>query len=96
MQLASSLRYGGLLVKAVDCDHEAYRNLGLVCPNCHESVFMVQEHIRYFEETDKTVKVIQHFSHRKDKSAQAMPAAVCSRAMLRKREATFAVTVLDV
>lgn len=91
MQLASSIRYGGLLVNARDCDYEAYRNLGLVCPNCHESVFLVQGHERHYSKTSKTTTVNAHFNHRADKSANAI--ALCelrvkqiSPAEIRRRE----------
>lgn len=70
MQLASSIRYGGLLVNASDCNYEDYRNLGLVCLNCHESVFLVQEHDRHYKKTNKTITVAQHFNHREDKSSE--------------------------
>lgn len=90
MQLASSMRYGGLLVNASDCNYEDYKNLGLVCPNCHESVFLIQEHDRHYK-SSKTSKVAAHFSHRKEKSAQAI--ALCelrvnqiSAAEIKRRE----------
>ncbi|KJH69623.1 hypothetical protein [Aliterella atlantica] len=72
MQLASSIRYGGIFVKAADCDYEAYRNLGLICPNCHESVFLVQQHDRHYTKTTKVTSVAAHFNHRPDKSTDAM------------------------
>jgi len=91
MQLASSIRYGGLLVNASDCNYNDYKNLGLVCPNCHESVFLVQGHDRHYSKTSKTASVTAHFNHRKEKSAQAI--AVCelrvkqiSPAEIKRRE----------
>lgn len=90
MQLASSIRYGGLLVNACDCNYEDYKNLGLVCPNCHESVFLTQGHERHYKST-KTSTVTAHFNHRQEKSAQAI--ALCelrvkqiSPAEIKRRE----------
>lgn len=90
MQLASSIRYGGLLVNASDCNYEDYKNLGLVCPNCHESVFLIQEHDRHYK-TKKTSVIAAHFNHRPDKSTQAI--ALCelrvkqiSAAEIKRRE----------
>lgn len=67
MQYASSIKYGGLLVAANDCDYEAYKNLGLVCPCCHESVFLTAGHERYYNASNKKTTVVSHFSHRPDK-----------------------------
>lgn len=91
MQLSASIRYGGLLVNASDCSYEDYKNLGLVCPNCHESVFLIQGHDRHYSKTNKTITVAQHFNHRENKSAQAI--ALCelrvkqiSAAEIKRRE----------
>lgn len=46
MQLASSLYRGGLLVAAVDADYSTSRDLGLICPFCKESVYLVKGHAR--------------------------------------------------
>ncbi|KJH70266.1 hypothetical protein [Aliterella atlantica] len=67
MQYASSIKYGGLLIDACDCNHTAYQNLGLVCPSCHESVFLTAGHERYYNASNKKTKVVPHFSHRPDK-----------------------------
>lgn len=90
MQLASSIRYGGLLVNASDCNYTDYKNLGLVCPNCHESVFLIQEHDRHYK-SSKISTVAAHFNHRQEKSAQAI--ALCelrvkqiSAAEIKRRE----------
>lgn len=90
MQLASSIRYGRLLVKATDCNYTDYKNLGLVCPNCHESVFLTKGHDRHYK-SSKTSVVAAHFNHRQDKSAQAI--ALCelrvkqiSAAEIKRRE----------
>jgi hypothetical protein len=39
--LASSIRFGGLLVEASDCDYTSFKHLGLLCPICKRSVFLV-------------------------------------------------------
>jgi hypothetical protein len=85
MQLASSIRYGGLLVNAADCNYDDYRKLGLTCPHCHESVFLVQGHERHYQKTSKTTEVTAHFNHRPDKSEDAI--ALCE---LRSRQITSA------
>jgi len=83
MQHATSIKYGGLLVNAFDCDYEAFRNLGLTCPYCHESVFLVQGHERHYQKTSKITEVASHFCHRPDKNKDAI--AVCE---LRSRQIT--------
>lgn len=76
MRYASSLRYAGLLVAAEDCDYSSFPNLGLTCPNCHESVFLVigserQEHKREYKDGKvshvRASIISPHFSHRPDK-----------------------------
>ncbi len=90
MQIASSIRYGGLLVNASDCNYTDYRNLGLVCPNCHESVFLTHEHDRHYK-SNKSSTVAAHFNHRADKNKDAI--ALCelrvkqiSAAEIKRRE----------
>ena len=83
MQYAASIKYGGLLVNASECDYEAFRNLGLTCPHCHESVFLVQGHERHYKKTSKTTEVASHFCHRPDKNQDAI--ALCE---LRVRQIT--------
>lgn len=87
MQYAASIKYGGLLVDASECDYEAFRNLGLTCPHCHESVFLVQGHERHYQKTSKTTEVASHFCHRPDKNKDAI--ALCE---LRVRQITSAET----
>lgn len=83
MQHAASIKYGGLLVNASECDYEAFRNLGLTCPHCHESVFLVQGHERHYQKTSKVTEVASHFCHRPDKNQDAI--ALCE---LRSRQIT--------
>ena len=76
MKFAASMRYAGLLIDADDCDCNSFRNLGLTCLNCHESVFLVagskrQEHKREHKDGKvshvKASSIPPHFSHRPDK-----------------------------
>jgi hypothetical protein len=83
MQYAASIKYGGLLVNASECDYEAFRNLGLTCPHCHESVFLVPGHERHYQKTSKVTEVASHFCHRPDKNKDAI--ALCE---LRSRQIT--------
>lgn len=61
MKYASSIRYGGQLVKAVDCDYQDYKHLGLLCPNCKDPVFLQGESSRILGE--KTISIPPHFKH---------------------------------
>lgn len=40
MKYAISMYLAGTIVKSQDCDYESYRDLGLKCPYCSESVFL--------------------------------------------------------
>jgi hypothetical protein len=46
MLLASSIRYGGILVEAPECDYNSFKHLGLLCPICKRSVFLVAPKMR--------------------------------------------------
>jgi hypothetical protein len=46
MKTASSIRYGGMLVDADECDYDSFKNLGLLCPICKRTVFLVQKSTR--------------------------------------------------
>jgi hypothetical protein len=61
MKYASSIRYGGELIEAKDCDYESYKHLGLLCPECKDPVFLKAEGLRSLK--DKDVRVGAHFSH---------------------------------
>lgn len=76
MEYACSIRYAGLLVNAADCDYSSFKNLGLICPNCRESVFLVAgscraEHERKIKEgksvSVKSCQVSPYFGHRPEK-----------------------------
>ncbi len=67
----------GLLVPAEDCDHSSFKNLGLLCPVCKESVFLVTSSTRSPHSRKKKdgsaveiaeQKVAAHFSHHPDTS----------------------------
>jgi hypothetical protein len=75
MKTASSIRYGGLLIDAEDCNYESFKHLGLLCPICKRSVFLVgasqrETHTRKNKDGSSTqVKeciVPSHFSHHPD------------------------------
>ncbi|ABA24712.1 hypothetical protein Ava_D0047 [Trichormus variabilis ATCC 29413] len=53
MRLASSIRYGGQLIDAVDVDYDDYKRLGLICPECKSGVFLRQ----------KSERAAAHFAH---------------------------------
>ena len=61
MRYATAIRYGGQLVDASEVDYESYKNLGLLCPNCKEPVFL-QGASRQLTK-DKIVEVPAHFKH---------------------------------
>lgn len=46
MRTASSIRYGGMLVESSECDYNSFKHLGLLCPICKRSVFLVKETTR--------------------------------------------------
>lgn len=43
MKTASSIRYGGMLIDANECDYNSFKHLGLLCPICKRTVFLVGE-----------------------------------------------------
>lgn len=61
MKYASSIRYGGQLVEASECDYEDYKRLGLLCPECKDPVLLRGEFTRL--QHGKDVKVLAHFAH---------------------------------
>jgi hypothetical protein len=77
MKTCSSIRYGGLLVDAKDCDYTSFKHLGLVCPICHRSVFLCvgserKPHERKLKDGSKTQvkesRVDAYFAHHPDVS----------------------------
>jgi uncharacterized protein YbaR (Trm112 family) len=63
MKYASSIKYGGQLIDAKDCDYNSYKHLGLVCPECKNPVFVRAEHTRTAPKSKEVVKVEQSFAH---------------------------------
>ncbi len=61
MRYASSVRYGGQIISAVDCDYQSYKNLGLLCPNCKDAVFFQGQSSRALEQ--KIISIPPHFKH---------------------------------
>ncbi|MBD1878348.1 hypothetical protein [Coleofasciculus sp. FACHB-T130] len=61
MKYASSIRYGGELVAASDCTYQDYKQLGLLCPECKEPVFL-RAGSTFFRQ-GKEVLVNPHFAH---------------------------------
>lgn len=61
MKYASSIRYGGQLIEAVDCDYKDYKYLGLLCPNCKEPVFLQGSSQRML--SGKIIDISPHFKH---------------------------------
>jgi hypothetical protein len=76
MLTASAMRYGGPLVDAVDCNYNSFKDLGLTCPFCKQTVFLVgstsrEAHDRKRKDgTTVSVKAVEtivaHFKHHKD------------------------------
>jgi hypothetical protein len=46
MKTAASIRYGGMLIDALECDYTSFKHLGLLCPICKRTVFLVKESTR--------------------------------------------------
>lgn len=61
MKLASSIRFGGQLVDAADCDYQDYKALQLLCPACKQPVFLQGDSLRNLK--DKTISIPAHFKH---------------------------------
>ena len=61
MKYAASIRYGGQLVDADDCDYSDYKDLQLLCPECKEPVYLQKSSIRnlVYKQTD----IPAHFKH---------------------------------
>jgi hypothetical protein len=46
MKFAASIYQGGNLIAAAESDYSSSRELGLICPFCKDTVFLVKEHLR--------------------------------------------------
>lgn len=75
MKYASSIRFGGQLIDAVDCDYQDYKRLGLLCPECKDPVFLRAEGTR--QQNGKEVKIGAHFCHFAEKNPEQ--AKVCEK-----------------
>lgn len=64
MKFAKSMRYGGELINAMECDYDSYLNLGVVCPECHESLYLRAGGERVSPK-GKPYKIGAHWCHRK-------------------------------
>lgn len=93
MQYASSIKYGGLLIAAEDCNYNSYRSLALICPFCKESIFLVSGHERHYVKIDKITNVISHFSHRSDKDKQEVKQCEFRSAKISQSDITERETV---
>lgn len=76
MKYAKSMKYGGELVSAADCNYTSYLELGLLCPECSEPVYKRAEGDR-ISPLGKPFKVGAHFCHRKAVSEEQ--AAMCEQ-----------------
>ena len=65
MKYAASMLYGGQLIDSADCDYESYKNLGLLCGNCKEPVFLQAVSTRQVRGSN--VEIPAHFKHFKAK-----------------------------
>jgi len=65
MRYASALFYNAQLIDAVDADYDDYKDLGLLCPNCKQPVFLQAVSERLVGDT--LVEIPPHFKHFKAK-----------------------------
>lgn len=80
MKSALTIKYGGALVDADDCNEESYLKLGLVCPCCYRPVFWVRQQERMSKNLKQFI-VSSHFSHPKAVSSEE--AAACAERVSR-------------
>lgn len=92
VKYAASIKYGGQLIDVLDCDHNSYKHLGLLCPECKNPVFLREGHSRTAPKSKELIKVEAAFAHFKAQDpAQVLACenrvAVYDRALLEKRAA---------
>ena len=63
MQFAESIRYGAQLIDAKDCDYNSYKQLGLLCPECKNPVFLRGEYVKTSSKTGVEYRVRPAFAH---------------------------------
>lgn len=69
MKYAKSLRYGGELIAAKDCDYKSFQKLLPLCPECSEPVHLRKGGNRT-SSTGKSYEVATYWSHFKSVSAE--------------------------
>ena len=70
MRYAKSIKHGGMLVEASDCDHSSYVKLGLCCPFCGNPVFLSKGRDFKGSKKRKAYKTAAYFSHFKGVEAE--------------------------
>lgn len=63
MKYAKSMKYGGELINAMECDYDSWFTLGVVCPECDESLYLRAGGHR-ISSKGKPYKVGAHWCHR--------------------------------
>ena len=51
MKYATSVKFGGELINAFDCDYDDYKELQLLCPECKEPVYLQKYDSLFIEES---------------------------------------------
>lgn len=69
MKIAISMRYGGEVISAEECDYDSYLTLSIVCPECHESLFLRAGSSRVSPK-GKEYKIPAHWCHRQASAEQ--------------------------
>lgn len=92
MRLAASIRYGGELVNAGEVDYNAYRHLGLVCPDCNDPVFLAAAHRRHLA-TGCVSQVPAQFRHFKASDPVLVQGCVARVARYDEKEIARRATV---
>lgn len=63
MKYAASIKYGGQLIDVLDADHNSYKHLGLLCPECKNPVFLREGHRRTAPKSKEIIEVDAAFAH---------------------------------
>lgn len=61
MKYATSIKFGGELIHAAECDYGDYKKLGLLCPECKEPVFLRAGST--YKRQEKEILINPHFAH---------------------------------
>ena len=62
VKYAASIKYGGQLIDVADADHNSYKHLGLLCPECKNPVFLREGHTRTAPKSKELIKVEAAFA----------------------------------